>query len=359
MFRLKTSLYIWLLIDYEIRNKGRSAKFMRAIVHEGKAGIEGLKLIDMPSPAVKENEVKVRIHTAGLNRRDIAVITKRHKPSDPALIPGSDASGVIEEIGEQVTKFSVGDEVIINPGLGWNKNSDAPPDGFEIVGLPGHGTFAEYYACIEDHVELKPAHLSFEEAGVLSLAALTAYRALFTRGSLKPGQTVMLPGIGSGVLTFALKFAKAAGARVIVTSRSKAKLDKALELGADVTINTESDWDKELSSETVDLLIESIGEATFQKSLSTIRKGGTIVTFGATTNDHVQMNIRDFFYGQYNLLGSTMGSAEELREMLAFISEHKIKPQLDQTFTLEEHDKAFEFLQETKNFGKIGFQINE
>ncbi|GEN54007.1 zinc-dependent alcohol dehydrogenase family protein [Halobacillus faecis] len=330
---------------------------MRAIVHEGKDGLEGLKLKEMQNSQPNDNEVRVKVHTAGMNRRDLAVVTKRHKAEDPALIPGSDASGTVESVGKSVTKFQEGDEVIVNPGLGWQKNSDAPPEGFEIVGLPDHGTFAEYYTCTEDHLERKPEHLTFEEAGVLPLAALTAYRALFTRGDLEAGQTVMLPGIGSGVLTFCLKFAKAIGARVIVTSRSESKQKEALKLGADVAISTEENWQEALASEQVDLLIETIGNATFNKSLDIVRKGGTIVTFGSTTDDEVTINIRQFFYGQYNLLGSTMGSAEEFREMLGFISEHKIKPQLDKVFSMEEYKEAFEYIQKSKNFGKIGFHV--
>ncbi|MBH0229485.1 zinc-binding dehydrogenase [Halobacillus yeomjeoni] len=332
---------------------------MRAIVHEGKEGFEGLSVQEVETKTIKADEVKVKVHTAGLNRRDIAVVTKRHKADDPALIPGSDASGVIEEIGEEVTKFNVGDEVVINPGLNWKEKSDAPPEGFEIVGLPFDGTFSEFYTCTEDHVELKPEHLSFEEAGVLPLAALTAYRALFTRGNLQPEQTILLPGIGSGVLTFALKFAKAVGSRVIVTSRSQDKREEALRLGADAAIATESDWKEQLSAEKVDMVIESIGEATFNKSLGIVRKGGTVVTFGATTNDQVSINIREFFYGQYNLLGTTMGSAEEFQEMLRFVSEHKIKPQLDRLFSVEEYKEAFEYLRDTKNFGKIGFTMEK
>ncbi|MBX0356309.1 NAD(P)-dependent alcohol dehydrogenase [Halobacillus sp. Nhm2S1] len=330
---------------------------MRAIVHEGKDGLEGLKLKEMQNSQLNDNEVRVKVHTAGMNRRDLAVVTKRHKAEDPALIPGSDASGTVETVGKCVTKFKEGDEVIVNPGLGWQKNSDAPPEGFEIVGLPDHGTFAEYYTCTEDHLERKPEHLTFEEAGVLPLAALTAYRALFTRGNLEAGQTVMLPGIGSGVLTFCLKFAKAIGARVIVTSRTESKQKEALKLSADVAISTEENWQEALASEQVDLLIETIGNATFNKSLDIVRKGGTIVTFGSTTDDEVTINIRQFFYGQYNLLGSTMGSAEEFREMLGFISEHKIKPQLDKVFSMEQYKEAFEYIQESKNFGKIGFQV--
>ncbi|SEP85953.1 zinc-binding dehydrogenase [Piscibacillus halophilus] len=330
---------------------------MKAIVHENKAGLEGLTYKEVSEPEVKKNQVKVQLKAAGMNRRDIAV-THRHSPDSGPLVLGSDGAGVISEVGEDVSQWKVGDEVVINPGLGWANISEAPPEGFEILGLPDDGTFGEYIVIDQDHVETKPNHLSWIEAGVLPLAALTAYRVLFTRGRVKKGDTVMLPGIGSGVLTFALKFAKAIEARVIVTSRSQEKLEKAKSLGADVAIDTNSDWNEELKDEKVDLLIESVGRATFNKSLKIIRKGGTIVTFGATTEDTVEIDIRHFFYGQFNLLGSTMGSAEELRSMLAFIEQHQIKPEVDRTFQLSEYDYAFNYLKDTKNFGKIGFDLS-
>ncbi|RPF52143.1 zinc-binding dehydrogenase [Aquisalibacillus elongatus] len=330
---------------------------MKAIVHKELKGLEGLTIEDVQEPLVGPNQVKVKLKAAGMNRRDIAV-TSRHQVEDGPLILGSDGAGVITEIGSNVQDWHIDDEAVINPGLGWDRISEAPPEGFEILGLPDDGTFAEYIVMDADHVERKPEHLTWAEAGVLPLAALTAYRVLFTRGKVKPNDTVMLPGIGSGVLTFVLKFAKEVGARVIVTSRSKEKLEKAKSLGADVAIDTHSDWNEALKDESVDLLIESVGKATFNKSLKIIRKGGTIVTFGSTTEDKVEIDIRHFFYGQFNLLGSTMGSAEEFRTMLDLVSEYQIKPELDRTFRLDEYEEAFNYLKDTKNFGKIGFQIN-
>jgi len=330
---------------------------MKAIQHQGKLGLEGLSYGEMEEPSVKKGMVKIQLKAAGMNRRDLAV-TSRHKEDQPALVLGSDGAGIITDIGDDVTRFEIGDEVVINPGIGWKEKSDAPPKGFEIVGLPGNGTFSEYYAVSEDYVEKKPEHLSWEEAGVLPLAALTAYRVLFSRANITENDTVMLPGIGSGVLTYALKFAKAIGARVIVTSRSEEKQEAALNLGADVAIDTHSDWNDELKHETVDVLVESIGGATFDQSLSIIRKGGTIVTFGATTEDEVKIDIRKFFYGQFNLLGSTMGSREEFQHMLHFVKTHNIKPELDHMFKLSEYAQAFTYLRDSKNFGKIGFTIH-
>ena len=332
---------------------------MKAMIHEKISGIDGVEWKETNVPKPEKGEVRIRLKTAGMNRRDLSVIQTRHKEEDPPLIPGSDGAGVIDALGEDANRFTIGDEVIINPSLGWEKNSDVPPEGFDIVGFPEDGTFAEYIVLPESQVERKPEQLSWDEAGVLGLAALTAYRALITRGNVQPDDTVMLPGIGSGVLTFALKFAKAIGARVIVTSRSEEKLEEAKKRGADRGILTESAWNEELKDESVDLLIESIGAATFEKSLGAIRRGGTIVTFGATTEDDVTINIRKFFYGQYNLLGSTMGSREEFIEMLEFIDQHHIKPEIDRMFDASDFKAAFDYLENSKNFGKIGFRISE
>jgi zinc-binding alcohol dehydrogenase/oxidoreductase len=329
---------------------------MKAIMHQNDSGLNGVKYSDLERPTVQDDQVLIKVKAAGLNRRDL-IVCVRHSQDDPPLILGSDGAGVIEDVGADVTQFSSGDEVIINPALGWFEKSDAPPKNFQILSLPDHGTFAQYIVISAEQVERKPKHLSWEEAGVLPLSALTAYRVLFTRGQVKAGDTVLIPGIGSGVATYLLQFAKKAGARVIVTSRSEEKLEKARQLGADVAINTSSDWTEVLNGEKVDLVIESIGRATFEKSLQQLRPGGTVVTFGATTDDEVTFNIRDFFYGQFNLLGSTMGSREEFREMIDFIEKHEIKPVIDRVYPLSDGKKALERLKDSENFGKIALTI--
>jgi zinc-binding alcohol dehydrogenase/oxidoreductase len=330
---------------------------MKAVVHEGKTGFEGLSHREFLEILPKVGEVRVKVKTAGLNHRDLFVLN-RHQPTEPPLIIGSDGAGVVDAVGEGVTNVKVGDEVIINPGLGWKENSDAPPPGFEVLGLPFHGTFAEYVVIPSDNVEPKPEYLTWEEAGVLSLAALTAYRALFTRGRIKPGMKVLIPGIGSGVATFLLQFAKTVGVTVYVTSRSEEKCKRALELGADKAIDSKGDWNEALGGEKVDLVIECVGAATFNKSLDQLRPGGTLVTFGASAGDDVQFNIRSFFYGQYNLLGSTMGSTEEYKEMLQFIEAHQIKPVVDQMYPLNQFDQGFNRMEAAAQLGKIGFLID-
>ncbi|WP_313432823.1 zinc-binding dehydrogenase [Siminovitchia terrae] len=330
---------------------------MKAIVHEGKAGMAGLSLREMEVGQPGQGEVRVKLKTAGMNHRDLFVL-HRHKPTDPPLIIGSDGAGIVDAVGKGVTSVSIGDEVIINPGLGWMEKSDAPPEGFDIVGLPGHGTFAEYIVIPAENAIPRPEHLIWEEAGVFGLAALTGYRALFTRGKITPDMTTLLPGVGSGVITFILKFAKTVGATVYVTSRSEEKRQRALELGADKAIDSDGDWNEQLSGEKVDLVIESVGAATFSKSLGQLRPGGTIVTFGASAGDEINLDLRSFFYGQYNMLGTTMGSAEEFKEMIEFVKKHKIKPEIEAIFPLSKYEIAFNRLEEAEQFGKVGFLID-
>ncbi|MCM3713925.1 zinc-binding dehydrogenase [Halalkalibacter oceani] len=331
---------------------------MKALVHQGKRGLAGLAYQEIEEVKPAAGEVKVKLLYAGLNHRDLFVL-ERHPEEAPGLIIGSDGAGIIEEVGEGVTDVAAGDEVIINPSLGWVTKSAAPPDGFEIVGLPDHGTFAESIVISAFNVEKKPEHLSWEEAGVLSLAALTAYRALITRAHAKPKDTILLPGVGSGAVTFLLLFAKAIGARVIVTSRSQAKREKALELGADVAIASEHDWNAELNGEKADIVIETVGAATFNKSLGQLRKGGTLVTFGASAGDEVKLDIRSFFYGQFTMLGTTMGSRDEFKEMLHFIKRYQIKPVIDQVFPLSQGIEALKRMEDAEQFGKIALKITE
>src|SRR5690625_4662065 len=203
---------------------------MKAYVYEDGQ----LTLKDMPVPELGEGEVLVSLRVAGLNRRDL-YIPNRMGQGKEALILGSDGAGVIEAVGKNVEHVTMGEEVIINPALRWDENSDAPPETFDILGMPDHGTLAEKIVISANQVEKKPAYLSWEEAGVLALASLTGYRALFTKGQIKKGDTVFIPGAGSGVATYIIQFAKAAGARVIVTSRSEGKRDQALKIGSDLS----------------------------------------------------------------------------------------------------------------------------
>ncbi|MGN7388278.1 zinc-binding dehydrogenase [Sporosarcina sp. SAFN-015] len=327
---------------------------MKAFIH-----VNGqLEIDEMEEPIASNGEVVVALHAAGMNRRDIKIPDRRGDVKEP-LILGSDGAGVIESIGEGVDNWEIGDEVIINPSLRWFTQSAAPPAEFDILGMPDNGTFAEKIVIPAEQIEKKPANLSMDEASVLALAALTGYRALFTQGELKKGDTVFIPGAGSGVATYMIQFAKNVGARVIVSSRVEEKRQKALELGADLAINTNGDWKEDLANETIDLVIESVGRATFNRSLEVLKQGGRIVVFGATTEDVVELDLRKFFYGQYQLFGSTMGSRDELRAMLKHVEEFGIQPVIDKVYRLEDGLEAFKALENSEQFGKLVLRIEK
>lgn len=194
---------------------------MKAIVHQYKKGVEGLEYKFSSETNPNAGEVKVKLKAAGLNHRDLFIINNRKEMELPLVI-GSDGSGIVTEIGEGVSNNLLNSEVIINPSIGWENIAEVP-DLPEVLGGPKNGTFAEYVIVPAENVVAKPSYLTWEESGVLSLSALTAYRALFTKGRLKCGEHVLIPGIGGGVATFAMLFAKAIGAKVSVTSRVESK----------------------------------------------------------------------------------------------------------------------------------------
>ncbi|WP_233442778.1 zinc-binding dehydrogenase [Trichococcus shcherbakoviae] len=327
---------------------------VKTLIHSGKVGLEGLKWEDRAEQPAGPSEIKIKVKAAGLNHRDLFALSQVHE-KHPVVI-GSDAAGVVVAVGAEVTRFKIGDEVMLYPGSGWRKNSDTAPETFTILGSSEQGAMAEEIVVSEENAVHKPAHLSWEEAGVLSLSALTAYRALFTKGGVSEGMKVLIPGIGGGVANYLLQFAKAAGAIVYVTSRSQEKLGMALQHGAEKGLLHDEDWVEGIGGK-VDVVIESVGAATFDKSLDAVRRGGTIVTFGSSTGDLVTFDLRKFFYGQYTLKGSTMGSFEEYEAMIRFVEDHDLHPVVDAVYPAEEFREAFQRLENAEQTGKIALQI--
>ncbi|MFV5174224.1 zinc-binding dehydrogenase [Bacillus cereus group sp. MYBKT14-1] len=329
---------------------------MKAIVHQYKKGLEGLEYKFSPEISPNAGEVKVKLKAAGLNHRDLFIINNR-KEMDLPLVIGSDGSGIVTEIGEGVSNITLHTEVIINPSIEWEHATEVP-ELPEVLGGPKDGTFAEYVIVPAENVVEKPSYLTWEESGVLSLSALTAYRALFTKGRLKCGEHVLIPGIGGGVATFAMLFAKAIGAKVSVTSRVENKRELAKKYSADISFHSAGNWEESLQGEKVDLIIDSIGPATFLKYFDVLKPNGRIVNFGASSGDKIELPLRALFYNQIDIMGTSMGSREEFNEMIKFIEKHQIKPIIDKVYSLEEAIRALSRMEHGEQFGNIVLQMN-
>lgn len=344
---------------------------MRAAAFKEHGGLDVVRIEDMPEPKFAEDEVLMEVRSAGLNHLDIWVRKGRGgaNPAEPHIL-GSDASGVVVEVGSRVHGIGVGDEVILNPGLSCGccdycrcgRQSECV--SFGIVGLSRQGTFAERVPVPARNVAPKPSHLSFNEAGAFVLAQLTAWRMLMTRAQLKPGQTVLIHGIGGGVALCALQLAKLVGARVIVTSSSDQKLDRARRIGADHTINYKAVDDvahcvKDLTSGTgVDIVIDTVGAATWPVDFSAVRRGGKVVLCGITSGAEAATNLQALYWNQLTVMGSTMGSDEDFRQMVAAVSAAELHPVIDSVMPLEKVKDAMGKMETGEQFGKIVLEIS-
>lgn len=316
---------------------------------------EVLRLSEIDDPVAAAGHVVVRIRAAALNRRDV-YLRKGIAPSPLPVIPGSDGAGVVDSVGEGVTNVAVGDEVIILPSLAWGAGEAAPALGFRILGGPDNGTYAQLIAIPAENVFPKPPRLSWEQAGALPLAGLTAFRALHSRAQLRSGETVLILGIGGGVATFALHLAKAAGARVIVTSSSDDKLAKAAELGADAGINYTTDgWVDQVKASSdggVDVVIDSVG-STWPDSLNSCRPGGRVVVFGGTGGAKSELTVRPVTVGQLSLLGTTMGSPRDFAGLLDAVNTQDWVPVIDSVRPLADAAEAHAREEAGQHFGKL------
>ena len=336
---------------------------MKAIRLNELGGPENLEYEDLPEPEPGPGEVVVRLKNAALNRRDVFVTRGMYPGAKPEALPvtlGSDGSGEVVARGDGADGSPEGSEVVINPALQWGENPRIPGEEYRILGLPDDGTFAEFVKVPADHVLPKPSHLSFAEAAAIPLAALTAYRALVTRGELQAGETVVVPGIGGGVATFLVQLAAAMGATVFVTSGSDEKIERAKELGAEGGVNYNAEnWSKELRGMTggVDLSVDSIGGEVFDTLVTIAKPGGRVVSFGATAGPAPKLVLPKIFLKQLEVRGTAMGTAEEFGAMLDFYAEKDLRPVINETFALEEAAAAMAHMEEGAGIGKIVLDI--
>ena len=327
---------------------------MKAIVLE--AADKPLIFKEVDKPTLAPGEALVQIKAAALNRRDYWITIGKYAGIKYPAILGSDGAGVVAEVGSDVDQHWIGQEVIINPGYGWGDNDNFQSDDFKILGLPSDGTFAEYVKVQAQHLHHKPAHLDWEHAAAIPLAALTTYRALFTKGKAKKGDKVLITGVGGGTGTFALQFAKAAGCQVFVTSGSGDKIDRARQLGASAGVNYKAqDWAEQLLQLAggFDVIIDSALGDGFAKLPDLCNPGGRIVIFGGTAGNIPPLNGRKVFWRQLQVIGTMMGSPDDFVEMLKLVNDHKIIPVIDEIFPLAEADAAVKKMENSSQFGKI------
>ncbi|HEY0382790.1 MAG TPA: NAD(P)-dependent alcohol dehydrogenase [Candidatus Elarobacter sp.] len=314
--------------------------------------------VDDPQPAAGETLVKVS--RAAFNRRDVFISQGLYPGIQLPCIPGSDGVGTVAAHGDGAQGSAVGTRVVIDPTLGWGPDPRIWLRTAQVLGMPHQGTFAEYIAVPSGNVHAAPESLSDDEAAAVPLAGVTAYRALVTRGRCTKDDVVLIPGVGSGVQTFVLLFAKKIGAKVIVTSSSDEKLARAQAMGADVAINykTSEKWEKEVAA--VDggpsLVVDSAGGDTLAKAINVTRYGGRVVIYGGTLGE-AKIRPYSVFWRQLDIMGSSMGSPQDFAEMLALF-DGSLKPAVDRVYAMDEVVEAAEKMNGGEQFGKVILAIN-
>ena len=328
---------------------------MRAVrIHED-GGPEVLVLEDAPDPEPGPGEVLVRLRASALNHLDVWI--RKGLPSVPKpRILGADGAGVVEVLGEGVTGFDLGERVVLNPGI------EVGGGRIHVIGEHGDGTNAELIAVPATNVHPIPEGLSLEEAAAFPLVFETAYRMLVTRAGLREGEWVLAWGVGGGVSTAALAIAKALGARVLVTSSSETKLERARELGADATVNHATGDVKEAVKEAteghgIDVVVENVGEATWATSLQVAAPGGRITVCGATSGPNPPAALHRIWWKQLSILGSTMGTREDFAGAFELVASGRALPVVDSVLPLEEIRAAHERLEAGEQLGKIVLTI--
>jgi NADPH:quinone reductase-like Zn-dependent oxidoreductase len=344
---------------------------MRALTLTEHGGIDRLRVQDLPEPAAPgANEVRIAVRAAALNRLDLFVLAGLPgiTLSFPHIV-GTDAAGEVLEVGAGVSNVKAGDRVVVNPGISCGTcplclaDQDPLCRSFQILGEHRPGTAAESIVVPARNVARVGSHLSWAEAAALPLATLTAWRMLTTRAKVAAGESVLIWGVGGGVSVAALRIAKHHGANVIATSSSDTKLAAAKSLGADLVLNHETqDVAREVRAFTkvgADVVVDSVGEKTWERSLRSLRPGGRLVTCGATSGPMVQLDIRKLFWFQWSLLGSTMSSAGEFAAMMAVANQGHLTPLVDSLYPLAEGDQAYRRLAGPDHMGKVVLEVSQ
>jgi NADPH:quinone reductase-like Zn-dependent oxidoreductase len=346
---------------------------MRACVLTATGGLDHLKIADVPdAPAPQAGEVRIAIRAVALNHLDLFVADGLPGTAErfPHIV-GADGAGVIESVGPGVTAMKPGDKVMLNSGVSdyscefCRAGEHSLCVNYRILGEHLPGTAAELITVPAHNVAKLPPlsrALTWAEAAAFSLVTLTAWRMLVTRAQLKAGETALIWGIGGGVSLTAMRIAKLLGARVIVTSSDDAKLAAAKQLGADVTFNHKTQKvAQEVRALTnkrgVDVVVENVGAATWDDSLRCLRRGGRLVTCGATSGPQVGIDLRRVFWHHWSILGSTMGNAAEYAEIVRRLGAGELRPVVDRVYPMARVTEAYERLAKGEQLGKVVVEV--
>ena len=345
---------------------------MRALTISAHGGLEQLAVRDdLPMPELRTaSDVRIRVRAAALNHLDLFVL---HGLPGVTLVPpwvvAADACGEVEATGALVTNVSVGDLVVVNPGIS-DRTCDYCLSGeqslclkFKILGEHLPGTAAEYIVVPAENVRAIPSSIEPTVAAAYPLATLTAWRMVQTRARVRGGERVLIWGIGGGVAIAALQICKQIGAEVWVTSSSDAKLQRARELGADNVLDSSSDEipaivRKATGKAGVDVVIDNVGEASWSRSLQCLGRRGRLVTCGATSGPNVETDVRRLFWNQWTILGSTMGNDEEFDEITRELRAGRLLPPVDSVWPIARGRDAYARLESAEQFGKVVIAID-
>jgi len=344
---------------------------MKAIIFQHHGGPEVLEPVEVADPQIKPNEILLEVHACALNHLDVWV--RQGLPGIKIPLPhilGCDVAGLVRHAGELVTWTTPGAEVMLQPGVACGHCSeclagrDNMCDEYDIIGYRRNGGYAELVAVPGVNLIPKPKNLSWAEAAALPLVTLTAWHMLVARASVQPGEEVLIHAAGSGVGSVGIQIAKLHGARVIATAGSEEKLAQARELGADHGVNyLNEDWPKQIKQITngrgVDVVFEHTGAQTWPGSILCLKKGGRLVTCGASSGFDARTDLRHVFYRHLTILGSMMGSKADLLAAMKFIEGGQIRAVVDRTLPLVDARKAHELMEDRAQFGKLVLTVSE
>jgi NADPH:quinone reductase-like Zn-dependent oxidoreductase len=338
---------------------------MKALYFKEHGDLDVIQYGDVPDPKVGPDEVLVRVRACAVNHLDVWV--RRGWPGLKLEMPhwcGADVSGEIAELGRDITGWRIGQRVVVDPGINvledefTRRGEVTLSPGYRILGEQMRGGAADFLAIPVGNIAEMPEDLPFPEAAAPLLVSLAAWRMLIHRGKLRTGESVLVVGAGGGVNTMAIQIAKLAGAKVYVVAGNQEKADRARALGADRVLDrSQVDWPREIYRLTdkrgVDVVVDNVGKATINDSMKAAARGGRIVIIGNTSGPNAEIDMRYIFGKQISLIGSTMGTHQDFREVTSLLRLGKLHPVIDRVMPLSRGREAYAVLERGEQFGKI------